>query len=746
VPSEDSDAPNSGNQRFSLDDFRLRLDSPMFHRDPGSTEPVKRELPWERSADERATTVPALATIPRLPTFADLIREPAAAQPSATAPAVAPAETAAPDAPSASRGDLADVEDIAGDLVRAAPEHSVPYTADEVLAELAIKVSSTPPHGIAMVQPVAPSGSTAEPAVRTMPDLTPLSELTPYAEILQAAERAATPAPVAPAPAQASAAAVQAELDRLAYVPEAAEPVAPVVVPAIVVAEPAAGAMPMVSTPAMPVASVAAAQPGVAVPTLSDHEMYMPRAIPQNNVRKNYSDFASALHTPRRRKRHPVRRFFATIVMLSMLGGGLFAAKYYYFDQRWDADVKPLAADVEQARGLEFDHAVDVQNLDGSEYAARLVKSSLGISDDDVATIGGGWRALGLLSGDFDPANVGLAALGDAPAFYDPGAETIYVLRDLPKELHDFAMHRALTLALLDQEFGWWGKAQHSSPAVARGMRAIYDADALSVATGLLNDQERASIINQQSSLHTAYPVPNNAAPYAVAVASRLGVALRPYFDATPIDARATVEKGGPVTDAAALDLRRLLNGTAAAGSSESQGMLFWFHVLASRLDDNQAWQVALTWRDDAVSFISGDRSCVSAIVTVDPASFSAALDAFGRWAAAAPAESQTSVAATDPATGQMSVSACDPGTSIATNPGRVHLSLGGAPLDSEQYHSLVASFSTLPASQLACAAYGDDNVSAADERGVVDPVGGWVAPAGHPNPDPNEAGCAAAP
>lgn len=506
MPSEDSDAPNSGNQRFSLDDFRLRLDSPMFHRDPGSTEPVQRELPWERSADERATTVPALATIPRLPTFADLIREPAAAQPSVMAQSVAPAETDAPDAPSASRGDLADVEAIAVNLVRAAPEPSVPYTADEVLAELAIKVSSTPPHGIAMVQPVAPSGTPAEPAVRTMPDLTPLSELTPYAEILQAAERAATPAPVAPAPAQASAAAVQAELDRLAYVPDAVEPVAPVVVPAIVVAEPAAGAMPMVSTPAMPVASVAAAQPGVAVPTLSDHEMYMPRAIPQNNVRKNYSDFASALHTPRRRKRHPVRRFFATIVMLSMLGGGLFAAKYYYFDQRWDADVKPLAADVEQARGLEFDHAVDVQNLDGSEYAARLVKSSLGISDDDVATIGGGWRALGLLSGDFDPANVGLAALGDAPAFYDPGAETIYVLRDLPKELHDFAMHRALTLALLDQEFGWWGKAQHSSPAVARGMRAIYDAERVVRGNGAA--QRPGAGLDHQPAVQPAYRLP----------------------------------------------------------------------------------------------------------------------------------------------------------------------------------------------------------------------------------------------
>ena len=135
----------------------------------------------------------------------------------------------------------------------------------------------------------------------------------------------------------------------------------------------------------------------------------------------------------------------------------------------------------------------------------------------------------------------------------------------------------------------------------------------------------------------------------------------------------------------------------------------------------------------------------MTAVVTVYPACYGAAIDAFKSWVAAAPAESQTSVTATDAAAGLVTVAACDPGTTIATNSGRAHLSLGGAPLDSEQYHSLAVAFSTLPPSQLACAAYGDDNVSAADERGVVDPLGGWAVPAGHPAPDPNEGGCAPA-
>lgn len=747
MPSEDSDVPNSESQRFSSDDFRLRLDSPMSQRGSEPSESVRRELPWERTADARSHTVPLVATMPRLPTFAELIREPVTSEPTPQSEPIHPSEPSPLSETNPSAELTSAAEPTTSDLAPAMGEtHTpAPYTADEVLAELAIRVSTTPPRGISPVLPSGPAPIAPVSSSGALPDLTPLSDLTPYADILQAAQRS-TPAPVAPAPApQPSVSAVQAELDRLAFVPDRDEPVAPVSVPEIVVAEAAPAMPPMVSTPAMPVASAPAAMASgqaAAMPTLSDHEMYQPRAITHTTVRRDYSEFMSALHTPRRRKRHPVRRMFATIVMLAMLGGGLFAAKYYYFDQRWDADVKPLAADVEKARGLEFDHAVEVSSLPASEYAARLVKSTVGVTDDDLPTVAGGWRALGLLSGDLDPAAVGLAALGDAPAFYDPGSETIYVLEDLPTELRAFALHRALTLALLDQHYGWWGTAHHASPAVARGMRALYDGDALSIATGLLDDQQRAAVLSQQAGLRTAYPAPAVSAQYAVAVASRLGVALRPYFDATPPESRVRVENGSAVTDAAALDLRRLLNGTATAGSADSQGMLFWYHVLAARVDDNQAWHAALLWRDDAVSFIGGERSCVSAVLTVDPAGYESVLRAFNAWAAAAPGEAETAVTATSPANGQLSVSACDPGASIATNSGLAHLSLGGAPLDSEQYRSLATAFSNLAADQLACAAYGDDTVSPADERGVVDPVGGWAVPGNHPAPDPNEAGC----
>ena len=46
----DETDPDTGEARYSADDFRLRLDSPLFHRDPGMSAaqaPQLRELTWE---------------------------------------------------------------------------------------------------------------------------------------------------------------------------------------------------------------------------------------------------------------------------------------------------------------------------------------------------------------------------------------------------------------------------------------------------------------------------------------------------------------------------------------------------------------------------------------------------------------------------------------------------------------------------------------------------------------------------
>lgn len=674
------------------------MDSPLFHRDPGvaTAEPAAqlRELTWEKVVrpapeapaptveDFRAQLIPA-AALPPMPLL----------MPEATTVEFTPLEPVAPPAP--------------------APAHapSVMATLDQVLSGA----------GVALPREIF-----HEPVPEPLPEPVIVPVIVP-ATVYEVV--APTPA-FSPSITPPSTPAVEAELNRLAFLPEIEEPLGPVEVPAILTAD-----QPIVAAPFMP--------------SLSQHDMYAPRAsVAPVAPRRNYMELAATMAPQSRRsKRHPIRRLFGTIVLLGLLGGGLFAAKYYFLDQRWSGDVKPLAAEVETARGLTFDHAVQVSTLPAAEYSSKLIAVTLGVNTSNEVSTAGEWRALGLLSGPLDIATVGLAGLADAPAFYDAGAETIYVVEGLPADLRRFAVQRALTLALLDQEYGWSGRVAHSPRAVVTGTRALYDADALSTATALLDETERVNVLTQQQALYSAYQIPASSVPYATAAATRSGLALRPYFDGAPAATRDAVEKGATISDGTAMDLRRLLSGQAETTSAQSQGMLFWYHVLATRLDNNTAWQVALSWRDDDVSVVSGTSGvCVTALVKVDPLGFDNAANAFSAWAAAAPAAARTAVtAAPGTVAGQITVTACDPGDATPTNDGRVRLSLGGAPLRAEQFRQLMLAFPQLTPQQLACAVYSGDPVSPADERSLVDPLEGWGVLASHPAPDPNTAGCAAA-
>lgn len=664
--------------RFSLDDFRLRLDSPLFHRDPGvaTSEPAAhlRELTWEhvvRSpeaetpptvAEFRAQLIPA----PALPPMSLLVN-------SSPEPAAAAAAAPAPATPSW----MTTVDDVLN-----ASGFTVPAAAVELISQPVEIVPTLPP--------VTPAFS---------PSVTPPS----------------TPA-------------VEAELNRLAFLPDIEEPVGPVEVPRIATSDQPAVPAPVAPVPVMP--------------SLSEHEMYAPRPSSVAVApRRSYSELAATMvPTTRRDKRHPVRRFFATVVLLSLLGGGLFAAKYYFFDQRWEGDTKALAAEVETARGLTFDHAVKVTSLPADEYSTKLINVTFGLNADNVDATAGEWRALGLLSGQLDVATLGLAGLADSPAFYDAGNETIYLVEGLPADMERFALQRALTMALLDQEYGWGARLAGAPPAVVRGTRALYDADALATATSLVDDAERVNLANQQQTLFTAFQIPVSTVPFATAAASRSGLALSPYFVGADDTVRELVESDALITDGQALDLRRLLAGAPETVSAQSQGMLFWYHVLAARLDNDTAWRAALSWRGDDVSVVNGSSGvCVTALVQVDPAAFDSVVGTFQAWAGRAPAESATSVSAVPgTSTGQLTVSACDPGTEISTNDGRTRLSLGGAPLRAEQFRHLREAFPQLTSQQLACAVFGGDAVGPGDERNILDPLEGWGALAAHPTGDPN--------
>ena len=101
---------------------------------------------------------------------------------------------------------------------------------------------------------------------------------------------------------------------------------------------------------------------------------------------------------------------FTLLLVLALLGGGVFAAKYYLLDQRWAGEVKPLVEEVEDARGLSFDHPLTVTSLPVAEYATKLATVSLGLAEESSAATAAEWRSLGLLSGDLDVRAIGMAA------------------------------------------------------------------------------------------------------------------------------------------------------------------------------------------------------------------------------------------------------------------------------------------------------------------------------------------------
>ena len=775
-------ADSDGTALFSMDDLRARLDAPLFHRDQGLGSPTQlprlRELTFEHAVDHtvepvvvEAVVEPAVEEVaetpaptppmpartapperPKLVSFSEMMSKTATTQPT-------PEQL--PDQESAGLGALGPGETQALLAVLAAFETSANKLHD-MGTRADVATPSVEPAPMVTLAPVVPA--VVEPPV-AMPPLVAAEpvvlESAPLAAAVAAEAAVAPQAPVAPevvptpvanvsAPlaelnivqTHAPRSSIEAELNRLAFLPDQEDSVGPVVIPTITHTE---------------------QHPVMSVPVLSQHEMYNPRAIPAPAGRRNALEatFDASSNSRRRSKKGVIRRALSLIVALALLGGGLYAAKYYLLDPRWDPEVRKLVDQVEAARDLEFDHAVDVTLLIGDAYASRIASYALGISGGNDEQVASELRALGLLTGALDLRAIGLAALPETPAFYDAVAEQIYVVSGLPVETYRFAMHRALTTALLDQEYGWGGRIDDAAPAIVRGTRALYEADALATASSMLIATDRALVLEQRPGLFATFGVLTTPSPFGTATAGRLGISLRAFVESIPPADRGTVLNDAAITDGQALDLRRLVTGVAAGAAlqqqvlrqevlqtgARSQGMLFWYHVLASRLDSATAWNSALAIQLDDVVVTAGTTGyCVSALLTVTPSALDGANATFAAWAAAAPVESTTTVVSSSvDGVARLAINACDPGVAVQTNNGLPPLTLGGAPLRSEQYRLLIVATPTLPKAQAACAVYGGDNVSANDERLVVDPAEGWLAPTAHPVPDPSRADCAAA-
>jgi hypothetical protein len=686
---------------------------------PDLDNPAIRKLTWEHVVPERAgraaTELPAAALLVTGP-LAVRLATPLLSPPVVPVPVaeVAPAPVAAVAPAPASDFPVPQVPSATS--VRAVthvpPAAAVPVASAPVASVSAIAPEPTPAID-EVVEPVVAVEGEVEPVV--------VEVVEPAAEVVEAESEAV--AEVAPPvveaesvepPAVAPVAVVRQvvpapEVNKLSAVPDLIEDDSPIELPRI--------------TPSGPV--VIHSQ-SIYAPVLSDVN-YAPQLSPvttgpavaraagadDNAGQKVRGTKRSTPAKPIARppKRHFIRSFLTMVVLFGLLAGGAFTAKKYLLNQpKWSAELKPLADDVATARGVEFTSAVEVAELPVAQYATQLAAATLGPHAVEQAPA---WRALGLLGGELDLDTVGRQAMNDSPAFYDPTAKTIYVVADLSAQphLYRFAMHRAMMAALLDQKFDWSSRAAAASPAAAFALRSTIDGDALAVANTLAGRDGPEQLAPELFAFAQAHATAAAAAPYAVTLAGRIGAAMQPAMAAlgSDVTALATAEQTSPTSDAL-LDLGRPSSAAVAPGA---QGMMFWYYVLASRVDDTLAWSAITHWSGDSMAVSTGSTNqCVDAKVDAADADGAARLlDAFSLWAAAAPAESTATVVPIDG--NQVAIRACDPGAAIAAQqPARVPVVFGATAVE----RALVQSADTAAGGKVDAACL----VTAARQRGAV--------------------------
>ena len=626
-------------QVFTPNDFKLNIGARRATAEeplPNLDNPAIRKLTWEHVVRDRSTSpTPSSTTAVPLPPPS---RVPPPLPPAPPTSLHAPAQLASPQPISVPQlielqvvGDSAE-EQLAAEDPLAFDDES---DADEFIAESHSDVDDDDPAG----------------------DLTVVVAPQPIA---------ATPEPAAD----------QVEVNRLSCVPDLVDDDSPIELPPI--------------TPSGP---VVAAPRSAYSPVLAENLYVPPRQRPPTTtVAVTVAESKPQRHkTSRKPKRHLFRTFMTLVVLFGLLAGGAFAAKRYLVHPlTWSPQLKPLAEGVATQRGLQFKLSVAVTELPIADYAKRLAGSTMDSATDNAPV----WRALGLLNGEFDLEAIGRQALNDSPAFYDPATKTIFVSEDLKsfEHLYRFALRRSLATALLDQQFDWSARLSTKSPAAALGLRATIDGDALAVANELAATDAPDQLAPEFFAFVQGHGNTISPSQYAATITGRAGVVMRPTMTSLANDpvALAALDRATPSNDAI-LDQGRL--PSAVVSPPATQGMMFWYYVLASRIDDGQAWTAANRWTGDSLtpSPAGATSPCIDATFSAADADGAAvALAAFQNWAAAAPAESTTTVTAIDG--NDIAVRACDPGAVLtAALPAKVPVVFGGAGVERALVQSAVS-------------------------------------------------------
>jgi hypothetical protein len=378
------------------------------------------------------------------------------------------------------------------------------------------------------------------------------------------------------------------------------------------------------------------------------------------------------------------------------------------FPKEWDKRVAPIADWVADARGLEFEHPVEVLFLSPSEYRAAATGDPEAAQDekeaeDSVAQL----RALGMVSGDvdLDAAGKTLADSGTL-AYYDPSEKKVFVRgTDVTPALRVTLAHE-LTHVLQDQHFDL-ERMKDLPEEKSSVLRALAEGDATRIEDEYietLSADERKQYEDESDDPEATKAIDDKVPPALTAFFSApyaFGPTLASFLDRKGGDEELDAAFRDPPSEEVLFDPR--LHGSLQAepqkvsvGAPDGTeklddgyfGPIAWYLVLASRMEPSVAMKAVDGMGGDHYAFYrQQSRVCVRIYAVGDDATQVRELDAaLKTWVAKSPAG--TASVSLDGDT--VHFQSCDPGGD-APAVGKVTPELLGLPVGrAELYLQLV--------------------------------------------------------
>jgi len=364
------------------------------------------------------------------------------------------------------------------------------------------------------------------------------------------------------------------------------------------------------------------------------------------------------------------------------------------YPSEWDARVAPIVDQVEEIRGLEFEHPVEVRFLDEDEFVAEIGRNDGEITEaaseqiDQAAAL---FRSLGLMQGTGDDllAATGATAESQVTGFYDSDDEVMVIRGAELTPATKVVVAHELTHALQDQHFDLEQLRQATaSDAEAEALLALVEGDATRVEA--LYTRELPA--GEQAELAASRPNDASAtAPELDAVPEILGAMFSAPYQVGPLFVEALASSGDEVVDEAfrlpPLSTEQVLSpasyldgdepnpveggplpdGDTRVGSLDHLGALGWYYVLASRVPADTALEAALGWGgDEMVQFERAGTACTRLTYLGDTPEDSERMGAaVDEWVGQMPAGT-ADAAMTDRG---VTLTSCDPGTAFSPPP-----------------------------------------------------------------------------